>query len=1303
MAVKHILKKLYSSFGGIDKRTSELIKGSEFALEFKNGRFRKTGSISKRRGSHIASGDADGGYGLTTYKKVDDEGIVSDELLLVRDKVYKVKEEEVTLSITSGTISNAGDNEGIAHFVSNTLDPVTSQFNFKITRENEDVVDELLGTGDEDSNILLGGSGGLKEVVDEAKIPSLTYLPGGAPTLGNVGYTSQNNSTVEWKGDWAETSTTGVLDKNFSISLWLKVADTVTSGKIFKQTNGDVWDGSTSGTIPAGEAVDSWELYIENYGGNQWLVYKTVGWAFDWDTVSGSNSSNTSNVNYLKWQLPAAWNDGSFHHYVLEIDNPFGLSITAVGRDDESNTGNCSDPNYTDANQCSGGVCSDPMINDQMTCEEHSCSDSNYTDQASCVNNGHMWGQQNTWTTLTWRSTWDETIEDFNDALVLQAKFYFDNEAVTLSPNVCYTSVYGNGWSAGGRSNFRSWDENGFNHSLTGSWQNGNPSDLLNPTTAVAAAVGGYTNTLVADYLSTLLYNGTLGADARSDIFGGGTTYNVDDSLYVTDGNIWAYYRYGEGTLVGASTYDAVDGTGVDTSANRLLDYKTSVPVSDGDNYGLPNANHAEWSGIIAGSTPSEAKLLMTLPEGSVLDGKKAAFLPLLSNAEMSYGSPLTIKYLVLEALTLGDATFNSNIPFPAYAKSAGKLDNTDLENISFAQLNNVLYMSNGYDEVMKYDGNKVYRAGLPQPVKPTVAETLVIGGNPAYGLDQSPSNADQFYFYKYVYEYIDNMGNLITSTPSESAKVRISNGSNTTGVAVTFSYIQPGTGFDIDGPTDEDKIKIKIYRTKQSETETTEPGAIYYLINSFTTPHEATGTILNSFVNKDGNDITNGPIYNDKTSSTGTYLDFLEDSDINPDKVTTGAYTLNEFLKFSDHIKRHDLPPKGKYITDFQNCLVLSGQKDNVNNLAFSLPFNANTGEIGSEYFPNDSNQEIVESRFGDKITAIAPLKDVLYIFHKNSIHTLSGSITESTGLSYQIDLLTSEGGIGCEAQASIQELQGNLFFLSKNGIYNINNSTAFPKEISAVLQPEFKDPKVNFNLKKAVSFNWVAENSLMFILPVETLDDDGSTNYALTTTTDSKIFIYDYTKNAWIEWTNLDFSGGITLVNDEVYFSSRSLDATDDLATYLYTIQNTKSSYDYVDHTSPINFQYKSAWDSVGEPTMFKKFLRLKVFAIDPDGTFESPSFVLNTGVQKNYVNQEIGIIPLDFAGTSAGGWGNSIWGVSSYGNQILESIKTKLPSAKSRALCLDFTNDTVNENVLIGGYEVEIAGPYKKEIKE
>ena len=64
---------------------------------------------------------------------------------------------------------------------------------------------------------------------------------------------------------------------------------------------------------------------------------------------------------------------------------------------------------------------------------------------------------------------------------------------------------------------------------------------------------------------------------------------------------------------------------------------------------------------------------------------------------------------------------------------------------------------------------------------------------------------------------------------------------------------------------------------------------------------------------------------------------------------------------------------------------------------------------------------------------------------------------------------------------------------------------------------------------------------------------------------------------------------------------------------------------------------------------------------------------------------------------------GWGAFGWGSVGWGEIILPDIKTKLAKKRLKSQQLEFTNSTAKENVLISGYELEIAAPFKEFLKD
>ena len=623
-----------------------------------------------------------------------------------------------------------------------------------------------------------------------------------------------------------------------------------------------------------------------------------------------------------------------------------------------------------------------------------------------------------------------------------------------------------------------------------------------------------------------------------------------------------------------------------------------------------------------------------------------------------------------------------------------------ELENATFAQLNNVAYISNGISNVMKFDSQKIYRAGLPNaatfiydddgepqtftdgvtPTPTTYTKVPMTAQGTSIINSQGSAGSTSQRQYKFVYEYTDAKGNVISSEASEPITVfyntagAVSFGNITLTIPpVTHPYLNwhldtanqdsnsiplrhdvSRMGFDVQS----DNLVVKIYRTRDHR-ESEVPGDFYLLNVNYT--------------------YANHPdrLNQSDSISNQTYTDNTLDED------------LNDLLVYEEPFKRHDPPPKGKYITAHKNLLVVTGDRNDLNNVAYSLPKNITTSEIGSEYFPDDTNAVVVESPVSTRITGAASLRDLLYVFHEDSISYVSGAVDDPEGVP-SVDLLTREGGIGCLAQYSIQEIQNSLIFLSSKGIYMINSTGAL-QETSALIKPILLED--NLKRQRCVSFVWTERNIAIFCIPKESVDNSGNIY-----TTDPVIVVFDFYNKAWLEWTNIDISGGASLYKDTPHFNSRVADKS-----RLITFNNTNSTFDFCDHTDAIDFEYQTNWESLSEPSISKKFTRLKLFAQDTDESFETPGFDMTVTMQKDYDLKDIASMTFDYGKSIAGGWGVSPWAMFPWGNNSTSVFKAKLPSTKAKCLKLVFSNRNANENVLITNYEIEVKMPYRKGMKE
>jgi hypothetical protein len=682
-----------------------------------------------------------------------------------------------------------------------------------------------------------------------------------------------------------------------------------------------------------------------------------------------------------------------------------------------------------------------------------------------------------------------------------------------------------------------------------------------------------------------------------------------------------------------------------------------------------------ELSFITLGNLITQINAISNFTASGTLTTESAAFIPVALGTTISSSGT----NVAFQKWTQIDTASAITDPFSTFYAAR---NNADFENASFAIVNNILYISTGYDTLQKYDSLRVYKAGLPAPA--SAASVSKLGSGSLTGT----------YKYRYFYRHIDAKGNVVegnataeteTTLSSEDARLTLQNlqantGFNTSQAVVNGAQSGVSTITVDSGHTILVGDKVYFYDGSASE----------YTTRNVTAVTATTIVVDGAIVDVADDDIINpqlkivvlrtvdggtlfyeiAELVNDSANATQTYDDSAADSTL--------------VIEFVDPAKPRDLPPKGKYIDVWRNTLIITGNRENPNLVYFS--------DIdGAEYFPALTNNFIIESNDGSKNSGIRSLDNILYVFKKNSIAGITGDLALNQ---FQVDIVNKQG-IGCAAHATLAEIENEVWFLSEFGIYSISQSGL--QKRSENIDPKFNQPN-SLNFNRAVAFYWIDNDQYLIYLP-QTATSSGNIYY----TENSELYAYDTFRQAWTQWKNLDIGGGIADLNGRVYFQSKEIDSGSNQVHYLKRFHNDGVSQDYCDHESPISFTYKSNWETLGEPSLFKKFLRIKVHSLDASlNNFESEGFVLNVSTEHDYVISTVSSLILDFTG-GAEGWGISPWDGFPWGEDRLSSLKSKLASQKAKSLRTVLENNELATNILISGYEYEVAVPYQMRIKE
>jgi hypothetical protein len=698
-----------------------------------------------------------------------------------------------------------------------------------------------------------------------------------------------------------------------------------------------------------------------------------------------------------------------------------------------------------------------------------------------------------------------------------------------------------------------------------------------------------------------------------------------------------------------------------------------------------------ETSFVSIATVVSEINALsnFTCTSSSSFTTEPAAFIPIAINVTIPTTPGLDITF---QAWTTVDAPYDTAgtanyVPFST--QFTNNINNEDDILLSTAFISDCTYFTGTNAYLTKYDGNRVYKAGMD---KPTVGPT-----NPSTA---GSGTLTGDYKWKYTIEYYDAKGNVIESDSSPELSVT---GLSAQDPDITIPFVLDDSGYN----TDQATVSSGATSTTQTVTSghTIKQGDVVAIKNS------VTGTIERHIVNAttsttltltvppystltpatNTNDIISSIVIRVWRTQAGGSLFYLVHEEVNDG--TTASFTFTDDnadsalgAEYIPPVKpRGDTPFGWKYISTWRGTMILSGKESEANSVIYS--------DIDSpEYFPDPNNKFDVTHPRGTQIRGIRALDNILYIFLEEAIASVSGDFSTD---SFVVDILSDEG-VGCKSPHTIQEIGSSIWFLADSGVYSV--SARGLKEESERIGPKFKLGN-DFNYEQAVAFHWVDERKYVLMMPKT------STNSGNRYTTDqTEIFVYDRFWDSWDVWKDMEFTSGMVEYDNKIYFVNRELDGpTSAVRRYLKKIHNTGLTFDYADHENPISFTYKSHWETLGEPSMFKKYRRIKLFSLDASlNDFESESFEIRVQVENDYVPTAISDVTLDFGGGSTG-WGSSPWGSFPWGEVRLYTLKHKLNQNRAKSSRVVMTNQQVNQNVLISGYELDVVTPYRPEIKD
>ncbi len=748
---------------------------------------------------------------------------------------------------------------------------------------------------------------------------------------------------------------------------------------------------------------------------------------------------------------------------------------------------------------------------------------------------------------------------------------------------------------------------------------------------------------------------------------------SISDSLYRKKENTFTIAYTGSGAVVGVSirldaataTFkctireDGVDllsydlGTGLESSPITLANLKTQIDAL------------ADFSATISGTT--------SVP---------AAFLPITINADLA-SSPKTQALVVYEWEKM--STLSASV-FSAYNAARG---NEAFELASCVNMMNCLYIATGNEYLHKYDGQNVYRAGLPEA---STVPTLSLSGT---GI------TDTNIKYMYLYKQVDNRGNTILGVESDpSSTVSPANQS----VLVTLTNILAASGFNTGGAiVNGNQLNVTTITVDSGHTLKVGDTAYFfsgeqgtYVEREITATTATTITVAGDIVDVADNRIisnnlriviyrtTNGgnlyykvaEIPNDSFASTQVYTDTLATASLGTQYIAPTKL-------------RDPLSIQPKYLCVHQDLLIAAGCKSNANTWYYS------NGEF-PEYFDAEVNFEQVKSTEGGGVRGLGSDQEHLIVGTENSLLVITGDL--DSGNARQENLSRGHTGFACHN--SIVEIEGKIIFLGKTGFWAIENGFNL-YEIGAPINPDIAKKGLptsqQLMLRRAVAIHSETTQEYICFIPAES--GSGTSKFVNSA---SRTFVLDTFHQSWGDWNGVNMGGGLIELDDKVYFQSKEEDASVTVTGYLWEQSKLSKVDDYADHHLPIAFKLGTQWLDAGEPSVFKVFLRLKAYNLLRQ--FLAARFTLNVKVERDFQKDSTWFsFPLNFGQGSSAGWGYFSWGTAQWGTPKKQSQKKKLRTGKAQSIRFVMENSELHQKVAISAWETEVTAPYSTAIKD
>ena len=352
--------------------------------------------------------------------------------------------------------------------------------------------------------------------------------------------------------------------------------------------------------------------------------------------------------------------------------------------------------------------------------------------------------------------------------------------------------------------------------------------------------------------------------------------------------------------------------------------------------------------------------------------------------------------------------------------------------------------------------------------------------------------------------------------------------------------------------------------------------------------------------------------------------------------------------------------PTNPKYVKSFANHMWYGGMSDSTHSIIFSGPYTEDDFDTGGG-----------EIKVGDVVTGLKVFRDELFIFCQRKIYKVTGTSSSNFALA------EIAKNVGTIAHHSIQEVGGDLLFLSADGIRTVAGTERIGDVELGTVSKQVQDRINDITYTNVTSLVIRDKSQYRLFYPTDGAESSSKGLLAC-------IKVNPNTNQLGYEYA--DIKGLKVSCCDSDYISNVETVVHGGYDGYIYK-QESGNVWTRASSTSALDSTYRSPDMTMGDPGIRKSMERVNL-NWKPEGEVSASLYL-----QYNYNDRETpqpALIALTSSGSGAY-YGTGAFGTATYGQGDLP-ITRKSVEGSGFAVAVKITDTSTNLPWSIRGFQLE-----------